>query len=79
MNTVRAIQKMNELELKNGVSLAGSWHADYLKSPWVFVGGLDYALTEGDAICVMSQVGPGQGCFVARRKMSLWRTCPLCD
>jgi hypothetical protein len=56
MNTVREIQKLNDLELKKKIPLSASWHAQYLRSPWVFVGGLDYELTEGDVICVMSQV-----------------------
>ena len=56
MNVVREIQKLNDLELKKGIPLSASWHAQYLKSPWVFVGSLPYELTEGDVICVMSQV-----------------------
>uniref|UniRef100_A0A8C3ME23 Uncharacterized protein n=2 Tax=Passeriformes TaxID=9126 RepID=A0A8C3ME23_GEOPR len=40
-----------------GVQEAVSWHAEYKDSAWIFVGGLHYALTEGDVICVFSQYG----------------------
>lgn len=51
------VQKLNELELKRGVPLSASWHAQYMRSPWVYIGGLPYELTEGDVICVFSQYG----------------------
>lgn len=34
-----------------------SWHNVYKDSAWIFVGGLDYELTEGDLIAVFSQYG----------------------
>lgn len=34
-----------------------SWHNIYKDSAWIFVGGLDYDLTEGDIITVFSQYG----------------------
>ncbi len=40
------------------VSLGGdsaSWHEKYKDSAYIFVGGLDYVLTEGDIIQVFSQ------------------------
>jgi len=57
MNVVREIQRINEQELKLGVSGKGSWHHKYRDSAWVYVGGLPFELTEGDVICVMSQWG----------------------
>ena len=36
---------------------AGSWHAQYAGSAYVFVGGLDRSLTEGDVLAVMAQCG----------------------
>ena len=68
MNTVREIQKLNERELSMGLPLSASWHAQYLKSPWVFVGGLPYELTEGDVICVMSQCGEVEYIHLLRDK-----------
>ena len=57
MNVVREIQRINEQELKLGVSGKASWHHKYRDSAWVYVGGLPLELTEGDVICVMSQWG----------------------
>ena len=57
MNVVREIQGLNERELELGVSDTASWHAQYAHSAYVFIGGLDTALTEGDVICVLSQCG----------------------
>ena len=57
MNVVREIEKLNAAELEMGISLEASWHWKYRDSNYVFVGGLDYALTEGDLLCVFSQFG----------------------
>jgi len=58
MNRIREIQKINDHELQLGIAgTPASWHAQYMKSPWVYVGNLDFSLTEGDVICVMSQFG----------------------
>ena len=58
MNTIREIEKINEEELKRGIAgTSASWHSQYEKAPWVYVGNLDHALSEGDVICVMSQFG----------------------
>ena len=34
-----------------------SWHDLYKSSSWIYVGGLDYGLTEGDIEAVFSQYG----------------------
>lgn len=58
MNTIREIQQINQQELDRGIAgTAGSWHAKYASSAWVYVGNLDYELTEGDVVCVLSQFG----------------------
>ena len=58
MNSIREIEKINQEELKRGIAgTSASWHAQYEKAPWVFVGNLDLTLTEGDVLCVMSQYG----------------------
>nr|CDS26425.1 RNA binding motif protein 2 [Hymenolepis microstoma] len=49
---------MNERELRLGYTgTESSWHRQYKDSAWIFIGGLDYDLTEGDIICVFSQYG----------------------
>jgi len=59
MNSIAAIQRINEAELESGAALklSASWHAKYLKSAWCYVGNLPLKLTEGDVICIMSQFG----------------------
>ncbi|KAJ1660283.1 RNA-binding protein Cwf29 [Dispira simplex] len=58
MNVVKEIQRLNALESRSKVhSPSGSWHNDYRDSAYIFVGGLDYDLTEGDIICIFSQYG----------------------
>ncbi|VEL07445.1 unnamed protein product [Protopolystoma xenopodis] len=49
---------MNEYELSLGyTNKTGSWHNRYRDSAWIYIGGLNYELTEGDIICVFSQYG----------------------
>lgn len=38
-------------------STRGSWHDEYRDSAYIFIGGLDPALTEGDVITIFSQFG----------------------
>ena len=56
LTQMKNLKKMNEMELQRGVAGEGkSWHADYKGSAWIFVGGLNFDLTEGDVIAVFSQ------------------------
>ena len=55
MNDIKAIAKLNEEELRAGLTGANSWHSQYKDSAYVYVGGLPFDLTEGDVIAVMSQ------------------------
>ena len=59
MNNVREIERLNALELRQGLcaGYGASWHDQYRNSAWIFVGGLAGELTEGDIICVFSQFG----------------------
>ncbi|KAJ1985142.1 RNA-binding protein Cwf29 [Dimargaris verticillata] len=58
MNVIKEIQAINRLEIaRNLTNTAGSWHDAYKDSAYIFIGGLDYELTEGDVICVFSQYG----------------------
>jgi len=50
------LNQLNEKELESGASnTSKSWHNIYRDSAWIYVGGLDFQLTEGDIICVFSQ------------------------
>ncbi|UYV81874.1 RBMX2 [Cordylochernes scorpioides] len=62
LTNVRNTKKLTERELALGIVEDGSasktsWHNDYKDSAWVYIGGLDYGLTEGDVIAVLSQYG----------------------
>lgn len=39
-------------------------HDQYKDSAYIFVGGLDYDLTEGDVVTIFSQYGEGMLCYV---------------
>jgi len=67
MNVVKEIQRINERELDMGITGNASWHAKY-KSAYIFYGGLDYGLTEGDVIAVFSQFGEIVDCNLVRDK-----------
>uniref|UniRef100_A0A0W0FM52 RRM domain-containing protein n=1 Tax=Moniliophthora roreri TaxID=221103 RepID=A0A0W0FM52_MONRR len=55
MNVVKEINRINEAELKLGGT--ASWHDEYKDSARIFVGGLNFELTEGDIITIFSQYG----------------------
>ncbi len=58
MNTIREIEKINQLELDRGIAgTSASWHSQFANSAWCYVGNLDHQLTEGDVLCIMSQYG----------------------
>jgi RNA-binding motif X-linked protein 2 len=71
MNNVRNVEKINEEEFKLGIFGGlnkGSWHDEYRKSAWIFIGGLSYELSEGDVICVFSQWGEVEDLHLIREK-----------
>ncbi|POV94637.1 hypothetical protein PSTT_16747 [Puccinia striiformis] len=52
---IKATKAINEQELKLGIK--ASWHDDYKDSAYIYIGGLDTGLTEGDIITIFSQYG----------------------
>ncbi|XP_041379853.1 LOW QUALITY PROTEIN: transformer-2 sex-determining protein-like [Gigantopelta aegis] len=54
---MKSIRDITQEELKLGIQGSASWHHQYRKSAYVFLGGLDYNLTEGDILSVFSQYG----------------------
>lgn len=69
MNTIKEIQRINELEISKGSwSSESSWHAQYKDSAWLYVGGLSYDLTEGDIVCIFSQYGEIVHILLAREE-----------
>ncbi|GMH86811.1 hypothetical protein TrVE_jg1949 [Triparma verrucosa] len=58
MNQIAEVKRINEYELTHDLTgTSSSWHADFSSSSWVFVGGLPKNLTEGDVLCIMSEMG----------------------
>jgi len=54
MNKVKHIQRINERELQENTSYQASWHYQYRNSAYIFIGGLNFRMNEGDIIIVFS-------------------------
>lgn len=54
---IKNIQKATKREIETGTQDSASWHAKYKHSAYIFAGGLDYDLTEGDLLAVFAQFG----------------------
>lgn len=67
---VRNIKKLSDKELEMGHSGSASWHHMYKDSSWIFIGGLNFDLTEGDIICVFSQFGEVVNINLVREKQT---------
>lgn len=57
LTQIKNTQKATRLEIDRGFSESASWHAKFKHSAYVFAGGLDYELTEGDLLAVFAQYG----------------------
>ncbi|KAI1622610.1 RNA binding domain protein [Exophiala viscosa] len=57
MNAIRQTQQLNKRELENATPPSASWHADYRDTAYIYVGGLNPDLTEGDVVTIFSQFG----------------------
>ena len=69
MNTIREIEKINQLELDRGIAgTSASWHSQFANSAWCYVGNLDHQLTEGDVLCIMSQYGELEDIHLVREE-----------
>ena len=79
MNRVKEVERINSKDLKlqlasDAAGNAGrwnvesSWHGQYKDSAYVYVGGLDVGLTEGDVAVVFSQLGEGVDVHLPRDK-----------
>lgn len=68
MNKIQHIQRITQKELQSLTSLKASWHYDYRDSAFVFVGGLNYSINEGDLVTILSQFGEIVDCRLARDK-----------
>lgn len=68
MNKIKHIEQITNKELKELTSFTASWHQDYADSAYIFLGGLNYRMNEGDLVIVCSQFGEVVDCRLARDK-----------
>ncbi|KAL9112720.1 MAG: hypothetical protein Q9227_003023 [Pyrenula ochraceoflavens] len=57
MQAIKQIQALNKRELENAVPPSASWHADHRDTAYIYIGGLDSSLSEGDIITIFSEFG----------------------
>ena len=57
LTQIQRTQKINVEEVASGRDVSASWHDQFRHSAYVYAGGLPFALTEGDVLCVFSQFG----------------------
>src|ERR1700749_4501763 len=57
MNSIRRTEALNKRELEDCTPVEASWHRDYEDTAFIYIGGLDERLTEGDIITIFSQYG----------------------
>lgn len=57
MQSIRQVQRLNDLELEKCVPSNASWHTDYRDTAYVYIGGLPFELSEGDILTLFSQYG----------------------
>ena len=57
MNSIRRTEALNKRELEDCTPVEASWHRDYEDTAFIYIGGLDDRLTEGDIITIFSQYG----------------------
>ena len=49
-SNVKAIQKLNEMELRLGLDSKTSWHDDYKDNAYIFVGERKYTSADGSVL-----------------------------
>eukprot|EP00250_Pteridium_aquilinum_P007322 c17065_g1_i1 orf=479-1456(-) len=57
LTQVKNTQKITAREAALGISEAGSWHAKYKDSAYVYAGNFAFDLTEGDLLAIFAQYG----------------------
>lgn len=67
MNQIKSIQRINESELEQGIlEPTKSWHHQYVDQAYIYIGGLNKELTEGDILTIFSQYGIPVDIFLVR-------------
>lgn len=68
LTQIKNTQRASKLELHSGIKESASWHARFKHSAYIFAGGIDYDLTEGDLLAVFAQYGELVDVDMARDK-----------
>lgn len=66
MNKIKAIERITQRELETLTPMSASWHHEYRQSAYIFIGGLNFRMNEGDIAIVFSQYGEVVDCRLAR-------------
>jgi RNA-binding motif X-linked protein 2 len=66
MNKIKHIERITQRELDTLTPLNASWHHEYRDSAYIFLGGLNFRMNEGDLVIVFSQYGEVVDCRIAR-------------
>lgn len=70
LTQIKNTQKITKKEIELGLFEKASWHDRFKHSAYIFAGGLDYDLTEGDLLAVFAQYGELVDVHLARDKQS---------
>lgn len=70
LTQIKNTQKITKKEIELGLFEKASWHARFAHSAYIFAGGLDYELTEGDLLAVFAQYGELVDVHLVRDKSS---------
>lgn len=71
MNQIKSIQRINESELEQGIlEPEKSWHHRYVDQAYIYIGGLNKELTEGDILTIFSQYGIPVDIFLVRDRQT---------
>ncbi len=66
MHSTKTIENFRKKELELNITGSASWHNDYRKSAYIFIGGLNYGMNEADIVIVFSQYGEVSDLLLAR-------------
>ncbi|SMN17719.1 similar to Saccharomyces cerevisiae YIR005W IST3 Component of the U2 snRNP, required for the first catalytic step of splicing and for spliceosomal assembly [Maudiozyma saulgeensis] len=71
MNQIKSTQRINSAELEQGIlDPAKSWHHEYVEQAYIYIGGLNKELTEGDIVTIFSQYGIPVDIFLVRDRQT---------
>lgn len=66
MNKIKNIERITTKELEQLTPYHASWHYEYRDSAYIYIGGLNYRMNEGDIVTVFSQYGEVVDCRLVR-------------